>query len=115
MRTQYPVRTYVRIQWFTRSDDVDARLFRCGGLRCSPRQRDVRVRRHEQHVRERHPHVELLGKVHVAEQRLLDGPLGSWPARDPPRSARRRAMRAVDHQTVRPLRPRAECALPLGP
>ncbi len=63
-------------------------------------------------MRQRHPHVELLRALHVAEQRLLDGPLGSWPARDHPRSARRRAMRAVDHRTVRPMRPRA---LPLSP
>jgi hypothetical protein len=63
-------------------------------------------------MRGRHPHMELLRTLHVAEQRLLDGALGRWPARDPPCSARRRAMRAVNHRTVRPLRPRA---LPLAP
>ena len=91
-------------------DDVDAQLRSRRG--CSPRQRDVRVRWHESHVRERHPHVELLGPVHVAERRLLDVALGRWPARDPPGSARRRAMRAVNHQTVRSIQLRA---LPLSP
>jgi hypothetical protein len=83
---------------------------RASGRCC--RRRDVRVRRHEQHVRERHPHVELLRAVPVAERRLLDGALGSWPAPDPPGSARRRAMRAVDHRTVRSIKLRAS---PLAP
>ena len=88
-------------------DNVDGCMtaFRWG---CSPRRRDVRVR-------ERHPHVELLGTVHVAGQRLLDAALERWPARDPPGSARRRAMRAVDHQNVRPVRLRSVCTLPLCP